>query len=90
MVDGRPITLSSESFNEVAGVASRQDVLDIEAMLSVTEPMTLVIDDRSFSVVWDDESPFTATPLYRISDPDLTTPYKIKLKLITVTVEETA
>lgn len=86
LIAGRPITLSSESQGDIAGVATRADVLAIQDMVLTTTPMVLTIDARQFNVVWADKDPFTAVPLYRISDPDLTTPYKIVLKFITVEV----
>ena len=86
LVAGRPITLSSDSHSEVAGIASRADVIAIQDMLLITEPMVLTLDDRQFNVLWADKDPFIATPLYRISDPAADTPYKIVLKFITVEV----
>lgn len=86
LVAGRPITLVSESQGDVAGVATRADVLAIEEMLLITTPMLLTLDDRQFNVMWADKEPFTATPLTRYSDPHLTDLYKIVLKFITVEV----
>ena len=84
LIEGRPITLASESLGEVAGVATRADVLEIQEMLLITTPMLLTLDDRQFHVTWADENPFTATPLTRYSDPALTDKYKIVLRLITI------
>lgn len=86
LIAGRPITLSSESLGEVAGVVARADVLVIQEMLLITTPMLLTLDDRQFHVAWADKDPFTATPLTRYSDPALTDKYKIILKFITVEV----
>jgi len=83
--DGRPITLASTNNGGTGAWCKRLTVEQIRQKLSETAVMNLTFHSRSFNVVWDPDSPFTAEQIIRTSNPSDDVNYSITLKLVEVT-----
>ncbi len=82
-VKGRPITLTS---SERGGWVPRSTVLALQALAAVpgaTYTLTLA-DGRAFTVAFDAERDFTATPIRPAADMTDASKYRVTLPLIEV------